>query len=287
MNWNHTLAAAVPVILAGAVGCAGEHIPPKSLVDARADYAQARNGLAMQLDPTDVHEADMSLQTAEQAFHDSPDDPGTNDLAIIADRKALYAESQAGVLKAQQDTQLATQQLQTTRSQQLAMAQGQLGATQMQLQQQQAQSIADQQKLVALEANLKDARASIAKIASVKDDDRGMVITLQGEVLFKTGKSDLKPAAMAKLDEIADALKSKETPITVYGYTDNVGTHDMNMDLSQHRADSVRTYLISKGVPQDLIKAEGKGPDSPVADNTSIEGRAQNRRVELVVSPKK
>jgi OOP family OmpA-OmpF porin len=90
---------------------------------------------------------------------------------------------------------------------------------------------------------------------------------------------------MAKLDQIADALKSKEAPITVYGFTDNVGAHDMNMDLSQRRADSVRTYLISKGVPQDLIKAEGKGPDSPVADNESIEGRAQNRRVELVVSP--
>jgi outer membrane protein OmpA-like peptidoglycan-associated protein len=287
MNWNHALAAAVPVILAGSVGCAGEHIPPKSLVDARADYAQARNGLAMQLDPTDVHEADVSLQSAEQAFHDSPDDPSTNDLAIIADRKALFAESQAGVLKAQQDTQVAIQQLQTTRSQQLAMAQGQLGATQMQLQQQQQQTVADQQKLATLEANLKDARSTIAKIASIKDDDRGMVITLQGEVLFKTGKSDLKPAAMAKLDQIADALKSKEAPITVYGFTDNVGARDMNMDLSEHRAESVRTYLISKGVPQDLIKAEGKGPDSPVADNESIEGRAQNRRVELVVSPKK
>ena len=287
MNWNNALAAAVPVILAGSFGCAGEHMPPKSLLDARDDYAQARNGVAMQLDPTDVHEADMSLQTAEQAFRDAPNDPSTNDLALIADRKALYAESQAGVMKAQQDAQLANQQLQATRNQQLAMAQGQLGATQMQLQQQQAQTAADQQKLATLEANLKDARSTIAKIASVKDDDRGMVITLQGEVLFKTGKYDLKPGAMAKLDQIAEALKSKESPITVYGFTDNVGAHDMNMDLSQHRADSVRTYLISKGVPQDLIKAEGKGPDSPVADNESIEGRAQNRRVELVVSPKK
>lgn len=287
MNWNHALAAVVPVILAGSVGCAGEHMPPKSLVDARTDYSQARNGIAMQLDPTDVHEADLSLQAAEQAFRDKPDDPATNDLALIADRKALYAQSQAGMMKAQQDAQLANQQLQTSRAQQLAMAQGQLGATQMQLQQQQAQTAADHQKLATLEANLKDARASIAKIASVKDDDRGMVITLQGEVLFKTGKSDLKPAAMAKLDEIAEALKNKEQPITVYGYTDNVGTADNNMALSQRRADSVRTYLISKGIPQDLIKAEGKGEESPVADNTSIEGRAQNRRVEIVVSPKK
>jgi outer membrane protein OmpA-like peptidoglycan-associated protein len=287
MNWNYALVVAVPMIVAGSVGCAGDHIPPKSLVDARADYSQARNGIAMQLDPTDVHEADLSLQTAEQAFHDSPDDPSTTDLAIIADRKALLAESQAATMKAQQDAQLATQQVQVTRAAQLNQTQQVLGATQMQLQQQQAQTAADQQKLQQLEANLKDARSTIAKIASVKDDDRGLVITLQGEVLFKTGKWDLKPGAMAKLDQIAEALKGKEQPITVYGFTDNVGTHDNNMDLSQRRAESVRTYLVSKGIPQDLIKAEGKGPDSPVADNESVEGRAQNRRVELVVQPKK
>ncbi len=157
----------------------------------------------------------------------------------------------------------------------------------MQLQEQQAASAAQQQKLAALEASLKDARETIAKIATVKDDDRGMVITLQGEVLFKTAKWDLKPGAMAKLDQIAEALKGKEQPITVYGFTDNVGTPDNNMELSQRRADSVKAYIISKGIPQDLVTAQGKGQDAPVADNGSLEGRAQNRRVEIVVQPKK
>ncbi len=138
-----------------------------------------------------------------------------------------------------------------------------------------------------MEAKLKDARETIAKIASVKDDDRGMVITLQGEVLFKTGKWDLKPGAMAKLDEIADALRGKEQPMVVFGFTDNVGTRDNNMDLSVKRAASVRDYLVTKGIPQDLITAQGKGPDSPVSDNSSVEGRAANRRVEIVVQPKK
>jgi outer membrane protein OmpA-like peptidoglycan-associated protein len=138
-----------------------------------------------------------------------------------------------------------------------------------------------------LEAKLKDARETIAKIASVKDDDRGMVITLPGEVLFKTGKSDLKPAAMAKLDQIAEALAGKDEPIVVHGYTDNVGTRDHNMGLSQSRAQSVRDYLVSKGIPKDLIESRGDGPDSPIADNTSLEGRAQNRRVEIVVQPRK
>jgi outer membrane protein OmpA-like peptidoglycan-associated protein len=114
-----------------------------------------------------------------------------------------------------------------------------------------------------------------------------MVITLEGEVLFKTGKFDLKPGGMAKLDMIADALKGKDAPIVVYGFTDSVGAHDMNMTLSQNRAQTVRDYLVSKGLPQDVITAQGKGPDAPIADNTSVEGRAMNRRVEIVVSPKK
>ena len=113
-----------------------------------------------------------------------------------------------------------------------------------------------------------------------------MVITLQGELLFKTARSDLKPAAMAKLDRIAEALKGKDQPIAITGYTDNVGALDTNLRLSQMRAESVRTYLVSKGIPRDLVTAQGRGPESPVADNESVEGRAQNRRVEIVVQPK-
>jgi outer membrane protein OmpA-like peptidoglycan-associated protein len=155
----------------------------------------------------------------------------------------------------------------------------------MQLQEQQATTAAQQQKLRDLETKLKGARETIAKIASVKDDERGMVITLPGEVLFKTGKWELKPAAMAKLDQVAEALKGKEQRIVVAGHTDTVGTHDHNMSLSQMRAQTVRDYLVGKGIPPDLVSAQGKGPDEPVADNASVEGRAQNRRVEIIVQP--
>jgi outer membrane protein OmpA-like peptidoglycan-associated protein len=273
--------------LGALVACGGERIPPKALVDARADFTRTQGGIAIQLDPTDVHEADLALQRAEQAFRDSPDEASTVDLAIIADRKALIAQAEAEALKAQNDVQQAKQQLDAAKAAQLQNTQGQLSQTQLQLQQQQAASVAQQQQLQDLQAKLKDARDTIAKIATVKDDDRGMVITLQGEVLFKTGKYDLKPAAMAKLDTIAEALKGKEQPTVVYGYTDNVGARDMNMGLSQNRAQAVRDYLVSKGIPQDLVTAQGKGPDEPVADNASVEGRAQNRRVEIVVQPKK
>jgi outer membrane protein OmpA-like peptidoglycan-associated protein len=277
------------------VACGGDIPPPKQLVDARAEYQRAKDQ-AMQIDPTDVHEADLALQHAEQVWRDSqdPNDDHALDAAIIAQRKAQIAEAEAAATKSQQDLQQAKADLQVALATQLQSAKGQLNQTQQalnqtqtQLQQTAAQAAAQQKQLADLEAKLKDARDTIAKIAAVKDTDQGMVITLQGEVLFKTGQSDLKPAAMAKLDQIAQALVGKEQPMVVNGYTDNVGTYDNNIALSQKRAQVVRDYLVSKGIPSDLISAQGKGPDSPVADNTSSDGRAQNRRVEIVVQPKK
>ncbi|HLK37745.1 MAG TPA: OmpA family protein [Polyangiaceae bacterium] len=274
--------------------CGGDRMPPKSLVDARDEFSRAKSGLAMQLDPTDVHEADLALQKAEQAWSSDPDDPNTIDLAVIAQRKAQIAENEAAAMKAGQDGDAAKAQLQSLMANQLQNARGQLdqtkqalNKTQDQLQAEQKAAEEQRKKLADLEQRLKDARDTIAKIAAVKDDDRGMVITLQGEVLFQTGKYDLKPGAMAKLDQIAEALRGKEQPITVYGFTDNVGTRDNNMVLSQNRAEAVRLYLVQRGIPQDLITAQGKGPDQPVSENTSTEGRAANRRVEIVVQPKK
>lgn len=285
---------ALPIALLGLAACGGERIPPKGLVDARAEYARAKDGIANQLDPTDVHTAELALQKAESAWNDAPEDPNTPDLYVIAQRKAQIAQAEAAGAKAQKDAEAAKLELTSTMSSQLQATRGQLdqtkqtlNKTQDQLQAEQVAAAAQARVLKELEAKLKDARDTIAKIAAVKDDDRGMVITLQGEVLFKTGKWDLKPGAMAKLDQIADALRGKEQPMVVLGFTDNVGTRDGNMTLSEKRATSVRDYLVSKGIPQDLIKAEGRGPDSPVSDNNSVEGRGSNRRVEIVVQPKK
>ena len=287
------VAAALPLLFIAGVGCAAQQMPPPALTEAREEFSRAKGGIAQQLDPTDLHEADLALQRAETAFRDEPAEPTTVDLAMVADRRALIAEAEAANMHAQQAAQAAKQQGVALTAAQLQSARGQLGQTQaalgrsqMQLQQQQVVSADQAQQMADLQGKLKDARDTIAKIASVKDDDRGMVITLQGEVLFKTGKSDLKAGAMAKLDQIAGALKDKEQPIVVYGYTDNVGAIDMNMDLSQKRATTVRDYLVTKGIPQDLVTGEGKGPADPISDNNSIEGRASNRRVELVVKPK-
>jgi outer membrane protein OmpA-like peptidoglycan-associated protein len=286
MNPRYTAIVAV-IVLAGAAACSGQRMPPKALVDARADYFRAKDGPALQLDPTQVHEAEIALDRAERAWQESPSDPTAVDLAMIADRKALLAEAEAATIQAQRDIARARAQLEANKTSELKTAKGALNQTQQALGQTQMQLQDQERRTATLEAKLKEARDTIAKIASVKDDERGMVITLPGEVLYKTGSWDLKPAAMAKLDEIAQVLKDKEEPIVVYGFTDSVGTRDNNMSLSQKRASAVRDYLVSKGLPQDLVTAQGKGPDDPVADNNSVEGRAQNRRVEIVVQSKR
>jgi outer membrane protein OmpA-like peptidoglycan-associated protein len=112
-----------------------------------------------------------------------------------------------------------------------------------------------------------------------------MVITLSGSVLFETNKAALLPAATTKLNDVADALTkgNPDANITIEGHTDSQGARDHNMQLGQQRAESVKSQLVARGVAPDRIKAVGVGPDRPIADNKSPEGRANNRRVEIIV----
>ena len=103
-------------------------------------------------------------------------------------------------------------------------------------------------------------------------------------IYFDTGKADIKPESDATLKEIAKLLQGDAMlKLHVVGHTDNQGALDMNMDLSRRRADAVLGALTTKyAVPAGRLRAFGCGPYSPVASNDSEDGRAKNRRVELV-----
>lgn len=129
-----------------------------------------------------------------------------------------------------------------------------------------------------------DAQAALANLALVKEEERGMVITLSGSVLFRSDDSILMPGAESRLDQVVDALSPiGDRKIVVEGYTDSQGSDDYNVSLSQRRADAVRNYLVHRGYPADQVQAHGIGEGSPVADNATSEGRANNRRVEIVL----
>ena len=114
------------------------------------------------------------------------------------------------------------------------------------------------------------------------------MITLSGSVLFASDKSALLPEAKNRLNQVTAALlETKERRLDVQGFTDSQGKDAYNIDLSQRRADAVRTYLVSSGYPPDLIVAHGVGKALPVADNNTAEGRANNRRVEIIIEPQR
>jgi outer membrane protein OmpA-like peptidoglycan-associated protein len=103
-------------------------------------------------------------------------------------------------------------------------------------------------------------------------------------VLFASNQSVLLPEARTRLDQVAAVLlTTRERHLVVEGHTDSQGTDSHNMDLSQRRADAVRNYLVQKDYGADLIQANGLGEGRPVADNGNAEGRANNRRVEIII----
>ncbi|HEY8087093.1 MAG TPA: OmpA family protein [Polyangiaceae bacterium] len=283
------------VLATAAAGCAAA-MPPQDLVTARATYGRAAQGPAGTLDPADLHTARESLDLAEQSFTQNGDTQGTRDLAYVADRRAQIAEARGDAMGSSRQQQATLGQMHDAETRQLAATSGQLGRANMQVLlqgqalQNQSQALAgEQQRRQEAEARAAKAAADLAAFASVKQDpQRGMVITLSGSVLFVTNKSDLLPAAQIKLGEVADALSQQDTEskIVVEGYTDSQGGAAYNQALSERRAQSVRDYLVSRGISADRVSSQGFGLGRPIGDNATPEGRANNRRVEIVVHPR-
>ena len=117
-----------------------------------------------------------------------------------------------------------------------------------------------------------------------KDSPRGLVVNM-GDVLFDTGKYDLRPIAREKLARLAGiCLAYPGLELAAEGHTDSTGTEEFNQTLSEKRAEAVRDYLRSQGLPETGVTSRGLGMSMPVAPNTTREGRQQNRRVEIIVS---
>jgi outer membrane protein OmpA-like peptidoglycan-associated protein len=128
--------------------------------------------------------------------------------------------------------------------------------------------------------------SSIGAILDTKREARGLVVNLSG-VLFMSGKAALQPGARENLSKLSGILAAYPGPyvLAIGGHTDSVGSDAMNDKLSQARAESVRNYLVGAGIPASRITgATGYGKHQPVADNATAEGRAKNRRVEIVIN---
>jgi len=282
MNTKAFTRRVVPWLLAGVplLGCASSQAP-KELLDARAAYTRAQTGMARELSPAELHEAKVALDGAEHGFMDDGDTQNTRDAAYIALRKAELAESTGATLHYQRELQSSKERADQSQAKAAQTTQSELKNTREQLvTEKNARQAAEQRSHEAFE------RLAAANAAAVKQEERGTVITLSGNVLFASGKSALLPGAQNGLEQVAEALKTNpDSKILIEGHTDSRGTEASNMALSKSRAESVQAFLVSRAVPSERMTAVGLGPSRPVADNASAEGRANNRRVEIVVQP--
>jgi outer membrane protein OmpA-like peptidoglycan-associated protein len=234
-----------------------------------------------------LHAAKETLDLAEKSFADEGDTQATRDLAYTADRRAEIAESRGRAFQLEQDKSGVVSQMNANQTSAIRDTSAALGRATQQIAAQGQQLQTERQRREDADRRAAQSAADLARIASVKQEPRGMVITLSGSVLFASAKADLLPDAQIKLGDVAKALNEQdpETKIVVEGHSDSQGALAFNQDLSQRRAESVRSYLVSHGIAADRITAQGFGPSRAISDNTTAEGRANNRRVEIVVQP--
>ncbi|HEX3891975.1 MAG TPA: OmpA family protein [Terracidiphilus sp.] len=229
---------------------------------------------------------------------------GAEDARLITIRK-IKAEDEAAQLKARQDAEKSAQESQLAAQQsQLDAQKAQAAAEQQAAQRAQAEAAAAEAEARAQKARAEQQAAEQAaqqatqqteqirerlkqqlnQVLQTTESARGLIVNMS-DVLFDFNKYTLKPEAREKLAKVSGILLAYPgLKLQVEGYTDNIGTDDYNQKLSEERADSVRTYLVTESVPDTNITAAGYGKTNPIADNATNAGRAQNRRVQLVVS---
>jgi len=219
------------------------------------------------------------------------------DARIITIRK-IKEEDDAAALKARQDaeeqarqSQLAAQQSQAAAAEQAAArakADAEAAEAEARAQKardaQQAAEQAAQQAAQQAEQVREKLRQQLNQVLQTTETARGLIVNMS-DVLFDFNKYTLKPEAREKLAKVSGILLAyPNLKLQIEGYTDNIGSDEYNQKLSEQRADGVRTYLVSQSVVDTNVTAKGFGKTNPIADNSTNQGRAQNRRVELVVS---
>jgi outer membrane protein OmpA-like peptidoglycan-associated protein len=251
--------------------CAPTPVVPEGAVQARADLTRLQSDAKLApLAAQAVTEAEAAVQLAEQT--DAAPEIAAHRV-YVAQRRVAIARALAEARYAEQErTTLAAQLDQArlqSREREAAAARTEASTARMEASAAQQQAAALQREIEALQA---------------RPTDRGLVLTL-GDVLFETGKADLKAGTIDNLDRLAQFLaKHPDRTVTIEGHTDSVGGEDFNVGLSHRRAESVRSYLLRQGIDTTRIQTQGMGESVPVASNDTAGGRQQNRRVEIIVS---
>jgi outer membrane protein OmpA-like peptidoglycan-associated protein len=261
--------------------------------------AEARNELTrLQSDPNLASRVPLAMKEADTAVRAAEQPEADKELGAyrvyLADRKVEIARAQAETGFAEDQRAALTARRESARldarTREADAAKGQVAAARAEGAEQkmaadQARSEADAAHQDAV--NSQQQAAELQRqidVLQAKPTDRGLVVTL-GDVLFASGRADLKTGATGNLNKLVAFLnKYPDRNVAIEGYTDSVGSEDYNQGLSERRADSVKSYLSGQGIDSRRLTASGMGESDPVAGNDSATGRQQNRRVEVIIS---
>jgi len=259
-----------------------EKYAPDIMGEAMQDLKNASN-----IDSSKKPDRKLEITFARQAVQRA------EDARLVTLRKqAAEREMNAQLAKQKAETEAAQSQMEAERA---AAAKAQADAERARAEAERAKAEAEAEAARArAEAASKAAQSAaearekllsqLNSVLATSESARGLIVNMS-DVLFDTGKYTLKPGTQVSLAKVSGILQSYPgLKLQVEGYTDSTGTPEFNQKLSENRAGAVRDFLVSMGVAQGNIVATGYGQNHPVADNNTVSGRAQNRRVQLVVS---
>ena len=286
MKRNHTKRSLVAVAVASALlGLAACETTPDSsalLEQARTAVTQAESDPNVtKYAPTELDRARKLLINAEGAAKDKGAKDATashyayltTQMARIAQQRAQEQQATARVKSGETERQKILLSARESEANQAVALANAAKADAQNARTDAAQAQAESQRLAAQLENMQASQTS-----------RGIVLTLD-DVLFDTGKAQLKSGATRSIDQIASFLnENPERRVQVEGFTDSQGANDYNLELSQSRADAVAMAIIQRGINAERVRALGYGEQYPVASNANDGSRQLNRRVEIIVS---
>lgn len=310
LNKNLIAAAVATLVLAA---CSAAPTKPTGAENARAKLTQLQSDPQLSTRaPVAIKDAELAVRAAEEPQQDRE---LANHLVVMADRRVDIAWAQAQSRLAEDQRKTLSEQRESARldsrtreadsarsDAKSARADASIARGQADSARADADIALNQASSARSDANLARNQADAARMdteaarqqtddlqrqiaeLNAKATDRGLVVTL-GDVLFATGRSEIKSGVRSNLGKLATFLnKYEDRTVVIEGHTDSIGSEDSNLGLSQRRAESVKSYLMSQGVNASRIAAAGMGEGTPAADNETATGRQQNRRVEVIIS---
>jgi len=288
-------------VVAILAACASTPETNPMLDDAMAGYKRATaDAQVVRSAPVDLQKAQRALQQAEAALRAGEQTTTVEHFAYLAKSRTATAIESAKIAAAEEAVSAAsvqrerilmeirTREADTQRKQaQMSLAEAdaarvQAEAARNQAEQQLAQAQAQRAAALASDERAKRLTAQLEEMKA-KQTERGIVLTL-GDVLFDSGRADMKPGALKTLEQLAAFLQENpERNVVIEGHTDSVGSAEFNQALSERRALTVKNALIERNISSNRITARGFGPSKPLVSNDSAAGRQQNRRVEIVL----